>query len=222
MRPPPGLFRQRLLPVFSLLPLLLALWLAACGKVPTLAPLPPGAVVLAFGDSVTFGTGAAPGADYPTQLGALTGWDVRNHGVPGDTAQAARERIRTAIDETRPALVIVEIGGNDFLKKRPEAAVREDIRAILNVVRAGNVPAVLVAVPKLSLFGAVAGRLEDSPIYAALAEEARLPLVANVFAEVLSDPSLKADPIHPNAPGYRWLAEGIADQLRRSGLLAGH
>lgn len=222
MRPPHGLFRQRLLPVFSLLPLLLALWLAACGKAPTLAPLPPGAVVLAFGDSVTFGTGAAPGADYPTQLGALTGWDVRNHGVPGDTAQAARERIRAAIDETRPALVIVEIGGNDFLKKRPEAAVREDIRAILDVVRAVNVPAVLVAVPKFSLFGAVAGRLEDSPIYATLAEEAQLPLVANVFAEVLSDPSLKADPIHPNAPGYRRLAEGIADQLRRSGLLAGH
>lgn len=219
MRPSRGLFRQRLL---RLLPLLFALWLAACSEAPKFSPLPAGAVVLAFGDSVTFGTGAASGADYPTQLGALTGWDVRNHGVPGDTAQAARERIRAAIAETRPALVIVEIGGNDFLKKRPEAAVREDIRAILDVARAGNVPAVLVAVPKFSLLGAAVGRLEDSPIYATLAAEAQLPLVANVFAEVLSDPSLKADPIHPNAPGYRRLAEGIADQLRRSGLLAGH
>ena len=222
MRPPHASSRQRPLPFHSLLALLLALWLAACAKAPALAPLPPGAVVLAFGDSVTFGTGAAPGADYPTQLGALTGWDVRNHGVPGDTAQAARARIEAAIEETRPALVIVEIGGNDFLKKRPEAAVRDDIRAILDVARARKIPAVLVAVPKFSLFGTVAGRLEDSPIYAALADEARLPLVANVFAEVLSDPSLKADPIHPNAPGYRRLAEGIAEQLRHSGLLARH
>lgn len=201
--------------------LLLALaCLAGCGDAPRFAALPAGATVLAFGDSVTHGTGAAPGEDYPAQLALLTGWDVRNHGVPGDTAQAARARIDDAIGETRPALVIVEIGGNDFLRRRQESLVREDIRAILAAARANGIPAVLVAVPKFSPLGAAVGRLADSPIYETLADEEKLPLVANVFTDVLSDPSLKADAIHPNARGYRRLAEGIAATLRDAGLLA--
>lgn len=57
-------------------------------------------------------------------------------------------------------------------------------------------------------------------IYETLATEEKLPLVANVFADVLSDPALKADAIHPNAHGYRRLAEGIATALRETGLLA--
>ncbi|MDA0189770.1 MAG: GDSL-type esterase/lipase family protein [Proteobacteria bacterium] len=204
----------------GILLLLVLACLAGCGEAPRLAALPAGSVVLAFGDSVTHGTGAAPGEDYPARLAALTGWDVRNHGVPGDTAQAARARIAAALEETQPALVLLEIGGNDFLRQRKESQVREDIRAILATVRAQRIPVVLIAVPGFSPLGAAVGRLSDSPIYETLATEEKLPLVANVFADVLSDPALKADAIHPNAHGYRRLAEGIAAALRETGLLA--
>lgn len=204
----------------GILLLLVLACLAGCGKAPRLAALPAGSVVLAFGDSVTHGTGAAPGEDYPARLALLTGWDVRNHGVPGDTAQAARARIAAALEETQPALVLLEIGGNDFLRQRKESQVREDIRAILATVRAQRIPVVLIAVPGFSPLGAAVGRLSDSPIYETLATEEKLPLVANVFADVLSDPALKADAIHPNAHGYRRLAEGIATALRETGLLA--
>lgn len=204
----------------GILLLLVLACLAGCGKAPRLAALPAGSVVLAFGDSVTHGTGAAPGEDYPARLAVLTGWDVRNHGVPGDTAQAARARIAAALEETQPALVLLEIGGNDFLRQRKESQVREDIRAILATVRAQRIPVVLIAVPGFSPLGAAVGRLSDSPIYETLATEEKLPLVANVFADVLSDPALKADAIHPNAHGYRRLAEGIATALRETGLLA--
>jgi acyl-CoA thioesterase-1 len=81
------------------------------------------------------------------------------------------------------------------------------------------VQVVLVAVPKLSLIGAVTGKLPDAAIYAELASEQKLPLVDGVLASILSDTTLKADPIHPNATGYRKLAEGIADRLIRAGLL---
>jgi acyl-CoA hydrolase len=204
----------------GILLLLVLACLAGCGEAPRLAALPAGSVVLAFGDSVTHGTGAAPGEDYPARLAVLTGWDVRNHGVPGDTAQAARARIAAALEETQPALVLLEIGGNDFLRQRKESQVREDIRAILATVRAQRIPVVLIAVPGFSPLGAAVGRLSDSPIYETLATEEKLPLVANVFADVLSDPALKADAIHPNAHGYRRLAEGIAAALRETGLLA--
>lgn len=204
----------------GILLLLVLACLTGCGKAPRLAALPAGSVVLAFGDSVTHGTGAAPGEDYPARLAVLTGWDVRNHGVPGDTAQAARARIAAALEETQPALVLLEIGGNDFLRQRKESQVREDIRAILATVRAQRIPVVLIAVPGFSPLGAAVGRFSDSPIYETLATEEKLPLVANVFADVLSDPALKADAIHPNAHGYRRLAEGIAAALRETGLLA--
>ncbi|KFB73658.1 MAG: Acyl-CoA thioesterase I precursor [Candidatus Accumulibacter phosphatis] len=195
------------------------LLLAGCHDSARLASLPPGSQILAFGDSITFGSGAAPGEDYPARLAAISGWQVHNAGIPGDTANAAQARIREAIAQTRPALVIVEIGGNDFLQRRPEAAVKDDLRAIVGAVRQSGSQVVLVAVPRLSLLGAATGRLPDSAIYAELAKEEKLPLVEGVLAAILSDPTLKADPIHPNAGGYRKLADGIAEQLRRTGLL---
>lgn len=214
------LLRATLRDVTAALRLLLAIVvLAGCGDATQLAPLPAGSAVLAFGNSITFGTGAAPGDDYPTQLAALSNWRVTNAGIPGDTSAAARDRISTALAETRPALVIVELGGNDFLRRRPETAVKEDLRAIVSTIRDAGAQVMLVAVPKFSLLGAVTGRLPDSPIYADLAREEKLPLVNGVLADVLSDPALKADPIHPNASGYRRLAAGIAEQLRAAGLL---
>jgi len=193
--------------------------LVACGGSPQSAPLPPGSVVLAFGNSVTYGTGAAGGEDYPTRLAALTGWTIENAGVPGDTAEAAKGRLPALLEAQRPALVIVELGGNDFLRRRPAAGVKEDLRQMLAAVRqAGAIP-VLVGVPEISFLGAVASRHSDSPIYAELAKEEGVLLIEEVFSRVLSDPALKADPIHPNAAGYRRLAEGIAAALARQGLL---
>lgn len=195
--------------------------LGGCGREQARQPsIPPGAAVLAIGDSITHGTGAEQGMDYPARLAAITGWSIHNHGIPGDTAAGVDERIVAALDDTRPALVLLEIGGNDFLRQRKESQVREDIRAILATVRAQRIPVVLIAVPGFSPLGAAVGRLSDSPIYETLATEEKLPLVANVFADVLSDPALKADAIHPNAHGYRRLAEGIAAALRETGLLA--
>lgn len=199
--------------------LLAVVILAGCGNPAQLATLPAGSAVLAFGNSITYGSGAGPGDDYPGHLAAISGWQVHNAGIPGETAEEARGRIGTLLAQTRPALVIVESGGNDFLRRRPEALVKEDLRAIVASIRAAGAQVVLVAVPKFSLLGAATGRLPDSPIYAELTGEEKLPLVEGVLAAVLSDPALKADPIHPNASGYHKLAEGVAEQLTRVGLL---
>jgi acyl-CoA hydrolase len=191
---------------------------AACGKERKLAPLPAGSRVVAFGDSVTYGTGAAPGEDWPTRLAALTGWQISNAGVPGDTAEAAQARVAAMLGEPLPALVIVELGGNDFLKRRAPNAVKEDLRAIIGRLRQAGVQVVLIAVPELSLLGVLAGKPADSPIYRELAKEAGVPLVSDVFSDVLGRPELCADRIHPNAEGYRVMAEGIFARLREVGL----
>ena len=197
-----------------------AILLGACGRAPKHSPLPAGSVVLAIGDSVTFGTGAAPGEDYPTQLASLTGWAIHNHGIPGDTSSGVKARIDESLAETKPALVILEIGGNDFLRRQPEAATKENVRTILQRIKQAAIPVVLVSTPKFSPLGAAVGMLPDSPIYEELAKEENVPLVPSVFAKVLDDPGLKSDPIHPNAAGYRKLAEGIAAGLADFGFLA--
>lgn len=203
--------------VFSFI--LLALLLVACSDSPRYEALAPGTLVLTFGDSVTHGTGAGRGEDYPTRLAQRSGWEVVNAGVPGDTAGVAKSRIETLLQETAPALVIVELGGNDFLRRRPEKEIKEDLRVILQLVRTSGAIPVLVGVPELSIFRATIGRLSDSAIYAELAKEEEVLLVEEVFSSVLSDASLRADHIHPNAEGYRVLGNGIADALAEAGLL---
>ncbi|MFT3760502.1 arylesterase [Thauera sp.] len=200
------------------LSLALAALSAACGREARLPALAGGARVLAFGDSVTYGTGAGEGEDWPALLAAATGWEVVNAGIPGDTAQAGRHRLPELLDEFAPALVLVEIGGNDFLRRRSESEVKEDLRQIVRTARTGGAQVVLVGVPALSLSGAVMGSLSDSPIYAALAHEEGVPLVPEVFADVLSQAGLRADRIHPNAQGYRRMADGIHARLREIGL----
>jgi len=204
--------------VFALLATV-SFFLVACDHSRRYSALPSGTSVLAFGDSVTYGTGAAKDEDYPSKLAAISGWKIHNLGVPGDTSDGAKARLASAMDETQPKLVIVEIGGNDFLRRIPEAQVKENIRNILRMVKQAGVPVVLVSVPSFSIMGAAVGSLSDAELYEQLAKEEEVPLVPKVFAGILSDSSLKSDQIHPNAAGYRLMANSIAASLRKTGLL---
>lgn len=192
---------------------LTALGLPACSRGPTGQPIPAGATVLALGDSITHGTGAGAGQDWPAHLAALTGWRIVNAGIPGDTAERARDRLGPLLAEHSPALVIVELGGNDFLRRRSPAAVKEDLRAMLRESREAGAQVVLMAVPAPSMLGALASNHSDAPLYAELAEEEGVPLVPDLISDVLSDADLRADAIHPNAAGYRVMAEALHQRL---------
>ncbi|WP_019589344.1 MULTISPECIES: GDSL-type esterase/lipase family protein [unclassified Thioalkalivibrio] len=203
--------------------LLVAGLLAACDSPgPTdLDPLPRSATVLVFGDSVTHGTGASDGEDFPTRLQAITGWTVINDGVPGDRADTARGRIEDSLVEHEPDLVILELGGNDFLRGRQPADVKEDLRVLIGYVRDHGAQPLLIGVPEASALGAATGRLSDDAIYRELAREEDVPLIEGVLAGVLNDADLRADRIHPNADGYARMAEEIADGLMEVGLWLG-
>lgn len=202
-----------------LISLFTTLMLAGCDDPVRVQPLPPGATILAFGDSVTHGTGAGQSRNYPDLLAETTGLNVINSGIPGDTAAQAKERISPLLDQHTPDLVIVELGGNDFLAKRSQQQVKQDLSAIVATVKQRNIPVVLVAVPAFSVFRASAGALKDSPIYGELGEETGTAVIADVFADILSNSELRADPIHPNGAGYQRLAEGIHQALIEAGYL---
>lgn len=201
--------------------LALTVLLSACGKrVPKAQALAVGSVVLALGDSLTAGVGATPDTAYPAVLQALTGWQVVNGGVSGDTTAQALARLPVLLQEHQPALIIVSIGGNDFLRQMSASGAKDTIREISRTARAGGAQVLLVGVPQVSLLAAGTGSLKDHPLYAELAEELKLPLHAGGWAAVLSNPSLRADSVHANAQGYRQFAEGLVQALRRVGWLA--
>jgi len=197
---------------------LLLFGLLACSSDVAFQPLPAGTTVLAFGDSVTHGTGAQPGEDYPSLLAMQTGWQVINAGIPGDTARQAQHRLAALLREHQPALVIVELGGNDFLRKRSSARVKQDLQTIINESMESGAITVLVAVPQLSILRAGVGALKDADIYAQLAQDTGALLVEDSFSDVLSDEALRSDPIHPNALGYQQFTRDLIVQLRSAGL----
>jgi lysophospholipase L1-like esterase len=202
--------------------LLAAAWaLSACSRRPraTAQAIAAGATVLALGDSITAGIGAASGEDYPALLAAATGWQVINGGRSGDTALQARERLPGLLAEHRPALVIVSLGGNDFLRRIDSAQTVRALRESAQLARGAGAQVLLVAVPQPSLGAALGVGLADHPLYAKLAQELALPLHAGGWARVLGDDKLRSDQIHANAAGYRAFADGLVATLRSTGLL---
>ena len=194
--------------------LLLVALLAGCPRAPEGVPLPRTATVLALGDSLTFGTGADAGSSYPAALASITGWQVENAGVPGETASQICARLPQLLDEHRPALVLVLAGGNDFLRRMPEGGIREALRACVAHARARDVAVAVLSVPRLGL-----GGLGDAPLYRETADELRVPLVDAGLADLLARRDMRSDAVHLNAGGYRAMAARVADSLAKLGWL---
>jgi len=184
--------------------------LAGCDRPPALRPLPEGAVVLAFGDSLTYGTGAGPGEDYPHVLAARLGRKVVNAGIPGEISAAGLARLPAVLEQVQPQLVVLCHGGNDFLQRLPKEQAAANVRAMIDLCRAAGAEVLLVAVPQLGLTAS------PPPFYAEIAREKQIPCEEDILHDLLTDRALKSDAIHPNAAGYRRLAEAVLHLYRRA------
>lgn len=209
--------RRRVLLATLALPVAL---LMGCGKkAVTGRKLAAGATVLALGDSITFGIGASAETSYPSVLAKLTGWNVINAGVSGDISAQALARLPALLQEHAPPLVLVSIGGNDFLRRLPESETRANIQKICELCIASGAQVLLVAVPRFSASAAVTGALSDHPMYVDIAQSLKLPLHAQGWSTVLSNAALKSDQIHANAQGYEQFARGLFASAQATKLL---
>ena len=192
--------------------LLLAVAVAGCGdKVPRLSPVGQNDVIVAFGDSLTYGTGASESESYPAVLAQLIERKVVRAGVPGEVTEQGLARLQEVIDEHRPALMIVCLGGNDMLRRAADAQIGANLREIVKTIRGQGISVMLVGVPKPALVTSAA------PFYAEIAAEFGIPYEGAIVTDVLYQRDLKSDPIHPNAKGYRKMAEAIAKLLKKAG-----
>ena len=201
------------LPRVWLLLAALALLASGCSQQSKLPPLAADAVVLAFGDSLTYGTGANEEESYPAQLARLTGRRVVREGVPGEVSEAGLSRLPAALDEHRPRLLLLCHGGNDFLRRLPREKAADNVRAMIRLAKDRGIDVLLIGTPEAGF------TLTPPDFYAAIAKQFGIPYEGDVLTKILRDGSLKADQVHPNAKGYLLMAERVAELLRKSGAI---
>jgi acyl-CoA thioesterase I len=199
---------------FALVVVMLAqILLSGCPSKAQLAPLPTDGVILAFGDSLTYGTGATSETSYPAVLSRLIGRKVINAGVPGEVTAAGLARLPEVLEQEKPMLVLLCLGGNDFLQRMDTAKAEENLRAMVRVIHAQGIGVVLIGVPRLG-FG-----LDVPEWYGKIATDADIPYEGKVLGRILAEKMLKSDLIHPNAAGYQQMAEALAILLKKTGAL---
>lgn len=191
--------------------LFLILVITACNSNHPLNTLANDAVILTFGDSLTYGTGADEAESYPALLAASLSQQIINAGVPGEISGEGRARLPQLLAEVQPQLVILCHGGNDLIRKLNQNQIRKNLANMIETIQASGAQIILVAVPEPNIL------LSPPDFYAELAEQYQLNLEQDVVAEILSTPKLKSDPIHPNAEGYRLMAQAILNKLNASG-----
>lgn len=203
------MFNARLISV-----LLFAALVSGCGSdTPSLKPLASDAVVLAFGDSLTAGYGASAEESYPQQLESIIPFRVINGGRSGETSVEGAKRLPKLLATHRPDLVVILHGGNDILRNLPKTDTVASIESMIENVRQYDADVVLVAVPDKRLFS------DAAPFYSEISDRLNVPIDREVISDILKSKSLKSDTVHPNARGYRELAERVAELLEDAGAL---
>jgi lysophospholipase L1-like esterase len=188
--------------------LLAAVLVIGCGESPSARQPTAGTQIICFGDSLTAGTGAARGMDYPSQLSRLAGRPVINAGVPGDTTARALARIERDVLGRSPRLVLLTLGGNDLKNGVSKDAAFGNLRQIVERIHDAGALAIIGGID-VPLYG----RGFDEG-YKMLAEGTGAILIENILDGIMGDRSLMSDPIHPNNAGYALMAERFHKAIR--------
>lgn len=159
--------------------------------------------IICFGDSVTLGYGAKPGQDYPSVLSKMTGMPVINAGIDGDTSSEALKRLKSDVLDREPLLVIIELGGNDFLRRMP---FKETIKNIEEMIEKIQSAGAMVAVTDIGVSIIMSDYGKE---FKRLSEIHNAIFLPHLFSSILTNPSLKNDAFHPNAEGYQVITEKI-------------
>ncbi|MDD9301266.1 MAG: arylesterase [Desulfobacter sp.] len=168
---------------------------------------PKGESIVCFGDSLTYGTGASLGMDYPAQLSALTGMEIINAGVPGETTAQALERIDQIL-ELDPKIVIITLGGNDLKNRVSKSTAFNNLETLILTLQESGALVILGGID-IPFYGRGFARG-----YQDLAQRTGAVLIPNVLDGIMGTPGLMSDPIHPNSQGYTIMARHFHQALR--------
>ncbi|MDA7818466.1 GDSL-type esterase/lipase family protein, partial [Sulfurimonas sp.] len=111
-----------------------------------------GTVILAFGDSLTYGYGVSKELSYPSQLQKKTSLHVINAGISGEESTQGLKRLPKLLKQS-PDIVILCHGGNDILRKRSLTQLKQNLKEMVILIRRSGAKVLLVGVPSFGLFG---------------------------------------------------------------------
>lgn len=169
---------------------------------------PTGIQIIAFGDSLTAGFGAGKEFAYPASLSEKTGVNVVNKGVSGDTTADGLKRLKRDVLDQDPKIVLLGLGGNDFLRKHDKNATFDNLRQMIKAIQQTGALVIIVSVD-FPLGGSWTKR------YRELSEETGCPQVADILGGIFGHRDLMSDQIHPNPKGYAIMAEKILPVLQQ-------
>jgi len=163
--------------------------------------------IVCFGDSLTHGTGASGGKDYPSQLSKMISGPVINAGVPGDTTADALQRLERDVLEYSPDIVLITLGGNDLKNGIAKDVAFENLRVIVESIQEQGAHVIIggLYIPFRDR-GFASG-------YEMLADETGATLIPNILEGIMGNRKLMSDPIHPNDAGYKIMAERFYQAL---------
>lgn len=194
--PLPSSVRRRLL--------LLAAACCAGAPFPAAAQPSPPPVLLVVGDSISAGYGLAKGQVWVDLLAtklAAEGYRYRvvNASISGDTTAGGRARLPALLTQHKPAIVIVELGGNDALRGSRLASSRENLDAMVAAAQSAGARVLLVGMEIPPNYGPAYTR-EFREMFESVAKSRKVPLVPAIFAGFGDDLSqFQQDRIHPTA-----------------------
>jgi len=170
-------------------------------------------VIVCFGDSLTAGYGADAGASYPDYLQAdldKRGYRYRvvNEGISGNTTKDGVARVDRVI-ALKPAVVVLEFGGNDGLRGLPIASSRANLDAMLAKLTASGTKVVVAGITLPPDFGPDYINQFDQT-YVLLAKKYKVPMIPFLLKGVFGVPGMmQADRTHATAAGNQIVAENV-------------
>lgn len=168
-----------------------------------------GQQIIVLGDSITAGYGLNSQQAYPYLLNQELNLPVLNRGVSGDTTEDGLARLADDVLSQQPWIVIIGLGGNDFLQKVPKIETEQNLRAIISQIQAQKAITVLLGM-NLGLF-----KDEYQVLYKRVAQETGSYLIPQVLKGIIDNPQHRQeDIIHPNAQGQEILAKRITEALK--------
>lgn len=176
--------------------------------------------LLVFGDSLSAAYGLRTDQGWVAQLQQRLasqgyGYRVVNASVSGETTSGGRNRIDRALSQHRPAVVLLELGGNDALRGLPVRETQANLQVMIDAVKRTGSKLLLLGIQIPPNYGAAYARSVEA-MYVALAREAKVPLVPFILEGFALDPKyMQADGIHPNAAGQPKVLENVWPSLSR-------
>ena len=162
-----------------------------------------GTKIICFGDSITFGYGAQTQESYPVALSKMIQIPVINAGIDGDTTTEALRRFDSDVLERDPLLVIIEFGGNDFLRKIPKTVTVNNIKEMVERTQAKGAMVAIVDISAGMFLG------EYHTAFYNLTKEKGAIFIPRILNGIITNPRLKSDFLHPNAEGYKIVTQRI-------------